>query len=111
MKRHVAYCIDLYSLSVGFDSDMLYLYLTFSPVACVKLCCQSISGRRLSLELSIATLFPSVTRPFDIPLWGQDSANDLTVLFRTVSKIVPMPLFLFPDTSSSVTWPMIRLEV
>lgn len=40
MKSHVAYCIDLYSLSVGFDSDMLYLYLTFSPVACVKLCCQ-----------------------------------------------------------------------
>lgn len=59
MKSHVAYCIDLYSLSVGFDSDMLYLYLTFSPVACVQLCCQWISGRRsLRSGLSVATLFP-----------------------------------------------------
>lgn len=57
MKSHVAYCIDLYYLSVGLDSDMLYLYLTISPVACVKLCCQWFSGRHLHLELSVATFF------------------------------------------------------
>lgn len=81
MKSHVAYCIDLYSLSVGFDSDMLYLYLTFSPVACVKLCCQWISGRRLHSELSVATFFLSDARSCDIILWRRDSTNDLTVRF------------------------------
>lgn len=75
---------------------MLYLYLTFSPVACVKLCCQWISGRRLHSELSVATLFPSDARSCDIVLWRRDSTNDLTVQFHSVENHHVAPL-LFPD--------------
>lgn len=109
MKSHVAYCIDLYSLSVWFWFRYAIFVFNFQPC---RLCSTllSVDFRKTPPFRTVCSYFVPFWRSCDITLWSRKSTNDLTFQIWFSTSVWNHDFGSFFCFQTTSTWPLIRFE-